>query len=147
MIARPRHWTATAAAFVAGGTLMTVLSATAQDAKSERSKADAALAAEQLKIAEEALQTISLRQRDAAMTPTDDAVLIWNRRRAEAKVALAKSVREKADAIQEFTKRLEEIAAIEDRRFQDGLSTGLDVADARYAVLEARRWLEKETAQ
>jgi outer membrane protein TolC len=136
-----------AAAFVAGGTLMTVLSAPAQDAKSERSKADAALAAEQLKIAEEALQTISLRQRDAAMTPTDDAVLIWNRRRAEAKVALAKSVREKADAIQEFTKRLEEIAAIEDRRFQDGLSTGLDVADARYAVLEARRWLEKETAQ
>lgn len=147
MIARPRHWTGLAAAFVAGGTLMTVLSAPAQDAKSERSKADAALAAEQLKIAEEALQTISLRQRDAAMTPTDDAVLIWNRRRAEAKVALAKSVREKADAIQEFTKRLEEIAAIEDRRFQDGLSTGLDVADARYAVLEARRWLEKETAQ
>lgn len=147
MIVRPRHWTAMAAAFVAGGTLITVLSATAQDAKPARSKPDDALAAEQLKIAEEALQTIALRQRDAAMAPTDDVVLVWNRRLAEAKVALAKSPQEKVDAIQAFIKRLEEIAAIEDRRFQDGLSTGLDVADARYAVLEARRWLEKEKAQ
>lgn len=147
MLARPRYLTAMAAAFVAGGTLMTVLSAPAQDAKPARSKEDDALASEQLKIAEDALKTIALRQRDAAMAPTDDVVLIWNRRLTEAKVALAKTPQEKADAIRAFVKRLEEIAAIEDRRFQDGLSTGLDVADARYAVLEAQRWLEKEKGQ
>jgi hypothetical protein len=148
-----RRWSALAAAFVSGGVLMSVVSAPAQDppptvAPLVRDVDDPALAdrkfvEEERKLAEEALKVIAAQQRDAGFSPSDDAVVDWNHRLAETRLALARTPDERTAAVSAFVEHMKRALAVDEARKQIGEITPRELLDTEYGLMEAERWLAR----
>jgi hypothetical protein len=156
MTRRIRDWSPLAAAFVAGGVLMSVVSAPAQDPPPGLAPRvdDAggpalqarALAADQAEIARRALEVLAAQhQRD----PGDPERYVreqirWGRRLADATLAQAGTADERAAAITPYVERLEGLAKQMEALREAARASTVEVDEVRYELLEARRWRIQE---
>jgi outer membrane protein TolC len=154
---RFRDTSALAAALVAVATSMSVLSATAQDPPAAEAPRvqdvdlpegpNRELAQKQKELAEEALQLFEAQRQAGRITAADPQMLQWRRRLTEARVDLARTAEERADAVKGYLEYVRNMLEAVEALRQNGNAAPNEVLEARYHVLEAERWLARQGAR
>ncbi len=108
--------------------------------------ANKALAAEQLKLARQAIVETEAMYKNARLDNLD-RVAIWERRQVEALKASGVGKEELVSALEAYVKRMKNLAALAEARYQRASASHADVLEGQYQVLEAEMWLNQEKSR
>lgn len=128
------------AGLVAGGQ---VVRAAQEQKRGSSSNAEA-----RLKLATAAIEAVRLAVSRGRFTAGErDPIVIWSRRRLEAKIDLSMTKPERIAAAQEHVDEMRKLEEIVTRLNDAGELDRLTLMDAQYRRLEAENWLEQQKAK
>jgi hypothetical protein len=128
------------AGLVAGGQ---VVRAAQEQTRGSSSNAEA-----RLKLATAAIDAVrSVVSRGRFTAGERDPIVIWSRRRLEAKLDLSKATAERIAAAQEHVDEMRKLEEAVARLFGAGELDRLSLMDAQYRRLEAEKWLEQQKSK
>jgi hypothetical protein len=119
----------------------------AEKAASDPLAVNKQLAREQIEMARQALKDLDLLHQKGEVPIFDPQFPRWMRREVKAVRASGADKAEMVAALEGYVKRLKDLATAADAAFKKDLISRIDVADAKYRVLEAEMWLNRVKAQ
>jgi PHD/YefM family antitoxin component YafN of YafNO toxin-antitoxin module len=117
-------------------------------AAQEQPRGSLANAEARLKLAVEAIDAVRLVIGRGRFTAGErDPIVIWSRRRYEARLDISKSKAERVTAAQEHVDEMRKVEEVVARLTAAGELDRLSLMDAQYRRLEAENWLEQQKAK
>ncbi|MHC5543906.1 hypothetical protein ACYOEI_37235, partial [Singulisphaera rosea] len=117
-------------------------------AASGEDRRNTALAEARLKLAQKAIEAVRVNIDRGNINPASrDPIVIWSRRRMEARLALSTSKTARLAAIEEHVEEMKRLETILDQLSKVDEVEPLSIMDARYRRLEAEDLLEQEKAK
>jgi hypothetical protein len=105
------------------------------------------LAEEQLKLVRQTLKDLDLRYRNGELSIVDPSFDLWRRREVEAVRASGADKAATVAALEKYVKHLKDREQFLETLHGKDQVTRVDVADAKYRVLEGEMWLNREKAR
>jgi hypothetical protein len=117
-------------------------------AAQEQARGSSSNAEARLKLASAAIEGVRTTISRGRFTAGErDPIVIWSRRRYEAKVDLSKTRAERVAAAQEHVDEMRRLEEVVDRLTAAGELDRLNLMDAQYRRLEAENWLEQQKSK
>ena len=109
----------------------------------EQQGANKALAADQLKMAHQALEELEALYKDARLDMLDSRVAVWERRQIEALQASGIGKAELVSALETYVKRMKDLSLVAETRREQARIIHPDVLDWQFRALEGEMWLNQ----